>query len=182
MSDEQEVPESVVSKVTDYVDGALSDADRDEVAAKIASDPLWKRAHDDVLEEQRIIIQVTDYVDGKLTGAARDEVAAIVESDPKWKSTHDEMVEARKVISGMRKPKPDQSTAAFVKNVTETINKRSQGRFFAPLPDRMFPILVIISILALAVVGYLMWSSPTGSLKVDKPKAAPEYRPLDLKP
>jgi hypothetical protein len=125
-------------------------------------------ADDDVPEE--VIVTVTDFVEGVLTGAERDEVAKKIESDPIWKQTHDEMVEARKHISGMRKAKaPD----GFTQDVTETIHKRSAGRFFArrTLGDRVpFGVLLIVAILALGVVGYLMWSSPTGSLKVDKQK------------
>lgn len=129
-----------------------------------------------------VIIKVTDYLDGKLTGAERDEVAAKISTEPAWKNTHDEMVEARKLISGIRKAKaPD----TFVETVTETIYKRSAGRFFArrTLGDRVpFGVLLIVAFLALGVVGYLMWSSPTGSLKVDKPKPPPEYKPLNIAP
>lgn len=139
-----------------------------------------EREEDDIPDE--VIIKVTDYLDGKLTGAERDEVAAKIASEPAWKNTHDEMVDARKLISGMRKAKaPD----AFVESVTETINKRSAGRFFArrTLGDRVpFGVLLIVAFLALGVVGYLMWSSPTGSLKVDKPQAPPEYKPLNIAP
>lgn len=135
---------------------------------------------EDVPDE--VIIKVTDYLDGNLKGTERDEVAAKIASEPAWKTTHDEMVEARKLISGMRKAKaPD----TFVESVTETINKRSAGRFFArrTLGDRVpFGVLLIIALLALGVVGYLMWSSPTGSLKVDKPEPAPEYKPLNIAP
>jgi anti-sigma factor RsiW len=136
---------------------------------------------DEVIPDE-VIIQVTDYLDGKLTGAEREQVAAKIASEPVWKDTHDEMVAARKLISGMRKAKaPD----AFVENVTETIYKRSAGRFFArrTLGDRVpFGVLLIIAFLAFGIVGYLMWSSPTGSLKVDKPKPVPEYQPLNLAP
>lgn len=145
---------------------------------------------DDVPDE--VIIKVTDYVEGKLTGADKADVEAKIASDKPedraWKRTHDEMVEsmaeAKKAISGIRAPKaPDK----FVDNVTNTIHQRSGGHFFArkTLGDRVpFGVLLVIAIIALAVVGYLMWSSPTGSLKVQKPGAkvpATEKR-LDIKP
>lgn len=131
-----------------------------------------------------VIIKVTDYVEGKLTGADKAEVEAKIASDKPedraWKQTHDEMTEARKVISGMRKAKaPD----TFVQDVTSTIHKRSAGRFFArrTLGDRVpFGVLLIVALLALGVVGYLMWSSPTGSLKVQKQQEPTKLKPLDI--
>lgn len=137
---------------------------------------------DDVPDE--VIIKVTDYVEGKLTGAEHAEVAAKIASDKPedrmWKQTHDEMADARKVISGMRKAKaPD----TFNEDVTSTIEKRSAGRFFArrTLGDRVpFGVLLIIAMIALGIVGYLMWSSPTGSLAVDKQPEAPKHKPLGI--
>jgi len=131
-----------------------------------------------------VIIKVTDYVEGKLTGAEKAEVKAKIESDKPedraWRQTHEEMTEARKVISGMRKASAPE---AFVDNVTETIHKRSAGRFFArrTLGDRVpFGVLLIVAMLALGVVGYLMWSSPTGSLKVQKQPETPKHKSLDI--
>src|SRR5687768_14559841 len=133
-------------------------------------------AEDDVPEE--VIVKVTDYLDDKLTGADKADVAAKIASDPVWKSTHEEMIEARKMISGRRKTK---APGTFVEDVTATIHKRAAGRFFArrTLGDRVpFGLLLILAVIALGVVGYLMWSSPTGSLKVTKPPAeqAPDQR------
>lgn len=136
---------------------------------------------DDVDDE--IIVKLTDYVEGTLPEAERAEIAKKIESDPAWKRTHDEMVdaaEARKMISGLRKAAP----AEFVEHVTETIHNRSRGRFFArrTLGDRVpFGVLLIIAILALGVVGYLMWSSPTGSLKVHK-QPTPTEKPTPVIP
>jgi anti-sigma factor RsiW len=130
-------------------------------------------AADDVSDE--VIIAVTDYLDGNLTGAAKADVEAKIASgkpeDRAWKQTHDEMVEAKKAISGIRKQKAPET---FVEDVTATIHKRSAGRFFArrTLGDRVpFGVLLIIAAIALGIVGYLMRSSPTGSLKVAKPPA-----------
>jgi hypothetical protein len=85
--------------------------------------------------------------------------------------------EMRKLLSGMRRAKAPE---AFTETVTETIHKRSAGRFFArrTLGDRVpFGVLLVVALVALAVIGYLMWSSPTGSLKVDKPAEPPPDRP-----
>jgi anti-sigma factor RsiW len=132
--------------------------------------------------DDEIIVKVSDYLDGTLSAADKADVADRIATDPAWKRTHDEMVEARDLISGMQKAKaPD----TFVENVTATIHERSAGRFFArrTLGDRVpFGVLLVIALVALGVVGYLMWSSPTGSLKVETPKDPPEYKPLDLAP
>lgn len=142
---------------------------------------------DDVSDD--VIIAVTDYLDGNLTGAAKADVEAKIKSgkveDRAWKQTHDEMVEARDMISGIRKQKAPET---FVEDVTSTIHKRSAGRFFArrTLGDRVpFGVLLIVAAIALGVVGYLMWSSPTGSLKVAKPpaeQAPPTDKRIDIRP
>jgi anti-sigma factor RsiW len=130
---------------------------------------------DDIDDE--VVAKVSDYLDGLLAGTERDEVAKKVETDPAWKQTHDDMVENRKFMSGMRKAR---APATFTNEVTDTIAKRSQGRFFGrkTLGDRVpFNAILIIAIIALAAVGYLMWSSQTGSLKVETKPAPTEPAP-----
>lgn len=137
------------------------------------------------VDEDEIIAKVADYLADALPAAEKEAVAKMIASDDTWKRTHDEMVaaeEERKHISGMRKAKPPE---AFVENVTSTIHKRSAGRFFArkTLGDRVpFGVLLIVALVALAVVGYLMWSSPTGSLKVDKDATPTEQPSIHLHP
>lgn len=180
-----DVPDEVLAKVTDYVDGKLTDTERSDVETKIRSgapeDRVWAQAY-----EEAVIIKVTDYVEGNLKGPDKDAVAARIQSgkpeDLVWKQTHDDMTETRKVISGMRAPAPT-PPEQFVEHVTETIHKRSAGRFFArrTLGDRVpFGVLLVIAMIALGVVGYLLWSSPTGSLKVDKQPEPPKHKPLDI--
>jgi ABC-type uncharacterized transport system permease subunit len=87
------------------------------------------------------------------------------------------MVENRKFMSGMRKARAPES---FTDDVTGTIHKRSQGRFFArkTFGDRVpFNALLIVAIIALAAVGYLMWASQTGSLKVEQKAPPPSSQP-----
>lgn len=133
--------------------------------------------------DDEIVAKVSDYLDGLLTAAERDEIAKKIEADPAWKQTHDDMVENRKFMSGMRKARAPET---FTQDVTDTIHKRSEGRFFGrkTLGDRVpFNALLIIAILALAAVGYLMWSSTTGSLKVEKktdPSEPPAPPPVKL--
>ena len=45
-----DIDDAIVARVSDYLDGALTGAERDEVAGKIASDATWKRAHDELTE------------------------------------------------------------------------------------------------------------------------------------
>ena len=75
-----------------------------------------------------------------------------------------EAEEVRKALSGLQKARaPD----TFSQDVTATIHKRSAGRFFGrrTFGDRVpFGTLAIAAVLGLAVIGYLMWSSQTGSL------------------
>lgn len=136
-------------------------------------------------DEDEMIAKVADYLAGALPPADKEEIAKKIASDDRWKTTHDEMVaaeEERKHISGMRKAKPPET---FVEDVTSTIHKRSAGRFFGrkTLGDRVpFGVLLIVALLALGIVGYLMWSSPTGSLKVDTKTAPAEQPSINIRP
>ena len=136
-------------------------------------------ADDDIDDiDDKVVAKISDYLDGLLSGADRDDVAKKIETDPTWKQTHDDMVENRKFMSGMQKARAPES---FTNDVTGTIHKRSRGAFFGrkTLGDRVpFNAILIIAIIALAAVGYLMWSSQTGSLKVEnKPVPATEKAP-----
>src|SRR5439155_12083219 len=115
--------------------------------------------------DEDMIATLSDYLDGLLVSPKKDEVALKIESDPEWKAAHADMVETRKALSGMQKAR---APATFAQDVTATIHERSAGRFFArrTFGDRVpFGALVIVAVLALAVIGYVMWSSETGSLK-----------------
>jgi anti-sigma factor RsiW len=126
--------------------------------------------------DDEIIAKVSDFIDGVLVGSARDEVAAKIADDAAWKRTHAELLETRKYLSGMRKARTPETFAA---DVTSTIHKRSAGRFFArrTLGDRVpFGALLVVAVLGLAVLGYFMWSSQTGSLKLDHGRATEPHR------
>jgi len=115
-----------------------------------------------------IIARVSDYLDGALTGADRAEVERKIADDETWKRAHGELTETRKFLSGMRKA---HAPANFSDGVAETIHRRSAGRFFArrTLGDRVpFGALVVVAIAGLVVIAYVLWSSSTGSLKVDR--------------
>ena len=112
-------------------------------------------------EEDEMIEQVGDYLDGLLAGPEKEAVAKKIETDAAWKETHDEMVESRKALSGMQKAR---APGHFAKDVTETIKKRSGGRFFGRQDKVLLPVM-ILAMLALVVIAYVMWTSQTGSLK-----------------
>lgn len=113
-------------------------------------------------EEDEAIAAITDHLD-----KPDPKVAARIESDADWKRLHGEILETRedaKMISGLRKAS---APATFTDDVTGVIEKRSAGRFFArrTLGDRVpFGVLLIVALIALGAIGYMLWSSPTGSL------------------
>jgi anti-sigma factor RsiW len=117
--------------------------------------------------EETILDKVSDYLDGTLAAGERPDVATKIADDPEWKRVHDELVETRKALSGMQKAR---APSTFAAEVTSSIHKRSAGRFFArrTFGDRVpFGALLVVAVILFAVVGYMMWSSQTGSLKVD---------------
>jgi anti-sigma factor RsiW len=129
-------------------------------------------AKDDA-NDDAIIADVSDYLDGALDGAAKDAVAHKIGNDPAYQRVHEEMVETRKALSGLQKAR---APATFAQDVTSTIHKRSAGRFFArrTFGDRVpFSALLVVAVLGLAVIGYLLWASETGSLKPNPERGAP---------
>ena len=121
--------------------------------------------------DEEIIVTLSDYLDNVLPPDKKAEVAAKIANDAAWKSAHAEMVDARdavKTLSGLQKARPD---VKFTDDVTGTIAKRSAGRFFGrrTFGDRVpFVAILVVALLGLGIIAYIMWSSPTGSLKVDK--------------
>jgi anti-sigma factor RsiW len=122
----------------------------------------------DATNEDELIAKVSDYLDGTLAPDERADVGKKIAADAEWKRVHDELVDTRNKLSGMQK---ERASPKFASEVTDTIHKRSAGRFFArrTLGDRVpFGALLVVAVLVLAVVGYVMWSSQTGSLQVDR--------------
>ncbi len=122
--------------------------------------------------DDAIIIALSDYLDGSLTGEAKADVDAKIASDPAWKAAHAEMVESRDATSTLSGLQKARAPVNLAEDVTATIHKRSAGRFFGKktFGDRVpFLAILIVAVLGLAVIGYVMYSSQTGSLKVDKP-------------
>ena len=125
-------------------------------------------------EEDEAIATLSDYLDGLLPP---DRVAIVkdkIANDPLWKQTHDELREVRNNLSGLQKARAPEK---FNEDVTATIHKRSAGRFFAKrtLGDRVpLGVLLIIGVIVLVIVGAILWTSSTGSLKRDKHGTEPQ--------
>jgi anti-sigma factor RsiW len=131
-------------------------------------------ALDDLDELDDLIMgKVSDYLDGALTGADRADVAQKIAEDPAWRRAHAELTETRKYLSGLRKA---HAPSSFAEDVAETIHQRSAGRFFGRrrFGDRVpFGALLVVALAGLLVIGYILWSSSTGSLKVERDRDHP---------
>ena len=118
--------------------------------------------------DEAVIAKVSDYLDGTLTGAERAEVEQKIAGDTTWNRAHAELLETRNYLSGLRKA---HAPSNFTEGVAETIHKRSAGRFFGrrTFGDRVpFGALLVVALAGLLVIAYVLWSSSTGSLKVDR--------------
>ena len=129
--------------------------------------------------DDEIIVALSDYLDGALTGDAKKDVEAKIATDEAWKAAHAEMLDAREVAADIQKSGIQKARAPvnLAEDVTATIHKRSAGRFFGKktFGDRVpFMALLVIAVLGLAAIGYIMYTSETGSLKVDKTHKAPK--------
>ena len=125
-------------------------------------------------DDDEIIATLSDYLDGVLPKDRTKDVEDKLANDPNWKRVHDELRETRDALSGLQKAR---APGKFDEDVTSTIHKRSAGRFFAKrtLGDRVpLGVLLIIGVIVLAVIGAILWSSPTGSLKREQPHAEPQ--------
>ena len=130
-------------------------------------------AANDAATDDAILARVSDYLDGALAGADRAEVERKIAADAAWKRAHDELAETRKFLSGMQKA---HAPSSFADGVAQTIHHRSAGRFFArrTLGDRVpFGALVAVALVGLVVIAYILWSSSTGSLKVNHGRDRP---------
>lgn len=122
-------------------------------------------------EEDVVIATLSDYLDGTLPAAKKTEVEAKL-GDEDYQRILGELKDMRKpddisaVLKARVAPAED-----FNDKVENKIHARSAGRFFGrkTFGDRVpFSALLVIAVLGLAVIGYVLWSSQTGSLKVDK--------------
>src|SRR3954463_8280293 len=130
--------------------------------------------------DDEIIVALSDYLDGTLSGDAKADVEKKIASDPTWKAVHAEMVDAKEATSTLSGLHKARAPANLAEDVTGTIQKRSAGRFFGKktFGDRVpFMAILVVAVLGLAAIGYVMYSSQTGSLKIDKQQKAPPPPP-----
>lgn len=125
--------------------------------------------------EDEIIAALSDYHDNALPAERRAEVETKLQTDPEWQRLDAEMREPAPKLDALAKvAAPEQ----FASQVTETIHRRSAGRFFAQrtLGDRV-PIgwLLVLAALLLGGLTTVWCRSTTGSLR--SPLGAEPPRP-----
>ena len=136
--------------------------------------------------DEEIIVTLSDYLDNVLPPDQRADVEAKIKNDEQWKSAHAEMVDARSVVTaGTSTLQRARAPVSFADDVTGTIEKRSAGRFFGrrTFGDRVpFVAILVVALLGLGIIAYIMWRSPTGSLKVDKDQPSQQGSAIVDKP
>ena len=123
--------------------------------------------------DERLQAMLFDYGEGTLSAEERAEVDAALAADPVLRAELEEVRDSTKLLKSLP---PAAAPTDLGKTVEATIARRSAGRFFGrrTLGDRVpFGVLFVIAIIALVVILGLLWSSPTGSLKRDRPAPPP---------
>lgn len=132
--------------------------------------------------EDAIIAALTDYHEGMGTAEQRKQIEAKLASDPAWQAIDAEMREELPPLAKLRKvAAPEEMTAA----VTETIHRRSGGRFFGKraVGDRLpTGLLLVIAVLLLGAMTAVWCRSTTGSLTSPRGTEAPRPEPEPLAP
>jgi anti-sigma factor RsiW len=115
--------------------------------------------------DDEIIATISDYHDDALDPGRRAEVAAKIADDPTWSTIDAEIRAEKPLLATLSKVT---APPEFAIEVTDTIHRRSAGRFFAKrtLGDRLpvVPLLVVAALL-LGAMTTVWCRSPTGSLR-----------------
>lgn len=131
------------------------------------------------LSEDEIVAVLADYHAGALPPEQRAEVEAKLTDDPAWRALDDEL-RAPSMLAGLGKvAAPEQ----FAAQVTDTIHRRSAGRFFGrrTLGDRV-PLgwLVVAAAVLLAGLTAVWCRSTTGSLRSPMGTETPRPAPTEV--
>jgi hypothetical protein len=126
------------------------------------------------MTDDELDAKLFDYHEGKLSPAERAEVERILAErgepiDPPTEG--DAGTAGDDYRSGLLSLRAAKAAAppTFTADVTETIHRRSAGRFFGrrTFGDRVpFGVLLVIGLVIALAVAAVLWSSSTGSLKV----------------
>lgn len=123
---------------------------------------------------QTIEDEFSDYRDGLLDDTARKKVEEHLDDCERCRLAYDEFEQTVSALSDLHKMSAPQN---FSSEVTDTIRRRSQGRFFGrkAFGDRIpFEWLAIAALILGLVVYLVIRSSDTGTLKYE---GAPKNKP-----
>jgi len=121
------------------------------------------------MTDDELDAKLFDYHEGTLPPAERAEVERLLaargepiepppEDEEKYRS-------GLQTLRAARAPAPE----TFTTDLTDTIHRRSAGRFFGrrTLGDRVpFGVVLIVGLIVALAVAAVLWSSSTGSLRV----------------
>jgi hypothetical protein len=133
------------------------------------------------MTDDELDAKLFDYHEGKLSPEERAELERVMME--RGEPLTPQPDEDEKLKSGLHALKAAPSVATpdnFTANVTETIHRRSAGRFFArrTFGDRIpFGIVLIVALVIALGIAAVLWTSSTGSLKVRRDKPAPTAPP-----
>lgn len=139
----------------------------------------------ELTEAERLEAMLYDYVEGTLPLEDRKQLEARLAEDP---ALREQLDETRAAMGALRSLDKSPAPPDLGKSVEDTIHRRSGGRFFGrrAFGDRVpFGVLLIVALIALIALAALLWSSSTGSLRLerkDAPRPPPEARELVPRP
>src|SRR5688572_15981806 len=120
------------------------------------------------MTDDELDAKLFDYHEGKLSPAERAEVERLLaERGEPIEPPPDDDEKYRSGLETLRAAKAA-APATFTTDVTDTIRRRSAGRFFGrrTLGDRVpFGVLLVIALVVAVAVAAVLWTSSTGSLK-----------------
>lgn len=133
-------------------------------------------------DEDEIIAALADYHEGAGSAERRAEIAAKLASDPAWQAIDAELRAEPPPLAKLGKVAAPPELASAV---TETIHRRSAGRFFGKrsLGDRLpTGLLLAIAAILLGAMTAVWCRSTTGSLTAPRGTEAPRPAVAPLAP